>query len=180
VAWFSRESLQDPSLPWVAVRTRVRSEKLVARVLTRWGCEAWAPTAPVRRQWSDRTKVIEWPLFPGYVFARVPSDEWYPLLDIHGVQTVVKDGRRAAVLSETMLSDVRGYAERLGRIAAQPEHVPWFEPGDIVLVTDGPFAGVRAMVTGVQGLLRVSIGLTMLGQGVAVTLPAADLERVPV
>lgn len=177
--WFDRALLRDPSLPWIAVRTRARSEKQVARVLSHWGCEAWAPSAPLRRRWSDRWKVIEWPLFPGYVFARVPADGWYPLLDVQGVHTVVKDGRRAAAVDAEVLANVRDYASRLGRVAATPEHVPWFEPGDAVVVADGPFAGVRATVLRVDGQCRVAVGVTLLGQGVSVTLPVADVVRVP-
>lgn len=176
--WFSRELLQDPALPWIAVRTRTRSEKRVAGVLAHWGMECWAPTAPVRRKWSDRWKVVDWPLFPGYVFARVPTDGWYPLLDLEGVHTVVKDGWRAAEIDRDILSGIREFASRLGKIQAEPEHVDWFEPGDIVLVAEGPFAGVRATVTRVDGRTRVAVGMTMLGQGVSVTLPIAAVARV--
>ncbi len=179
MAWFSRELLQDPSLPWIAIRTRARSEKSVAAVLTHWGMECWAPTAAVRRQWSDRVKVVNWPLFPGYLFARVPADGWYPLLDLHGVQTVVKSGRRAAAIDSDTLQDIRAFAHGLGSIQELPEYVPWFEPGDLVLVNDGPFAGVRAVVTRLDGQRRVAVGMTMLGQGVSVTLPAATLSRIP-
>lgn len=177
--WFDRDLLLDPALPWIAVRTRARSEKRVAGVLSAWGMTAWAPSALVRRKWSDRWKMVEWPLFPGYVFARVPDDGWYPLLDVQGVHTVVKNGRRAAVLDSEVLDNVRAYALGLGQVEATPEHVPWFEPGDLVMVTDGPFAGVRATVLRLDGRYRVSVGVTMLGQGVSVTLPAADLLRMP-
>ena len=179
VAWFSRELLQDPSLPWIAIRTRARSEKLVARVLSHWGMECWAPTAPLRRQWSDRIKVVEWALFPGYVFARVPSDGWYPLLDLHGIQTVVKDGRRAAEIDVATLADIRAFASGLGQVQATPEHIDWFAPGDLVMVSDGPFAGIRATVTYMDGRKRVSVGMTMLGQGVSVTLPISVVVRIP-
>ena len=179
MTWFDRELLLDPALPWIAVRTRARSEKRVAAVLSAWGMTAWAPSALLRRRWSDRWKMVEWPLFPGYVFARVPIDGWYPLLNVQGVQTVVKHGRQAAVLDPEMLSDVRGYASCLGALETTPEYVPWFEPGELVVVAEGPFAGVRATVLRLDGQLRVSVGVTMLGQGISVTLPAANLLRVP-
>lgn len=179
MTWFSREILQEPSLPWVAVRTRVRSEKQVARVLSHSGIECWAPTALIRRRWTDRWKSIAWPLFPGYVFARVPADGWYPLLNIQGIFTVVKSGKRAAEIDMATLGDVRRFAEGLGKLAEQPEHIPWYAPGDLVLVTDGPFTGVRALVTYVDGRRRVAIGMTLLGQGVSVLLPSAQLSRIP-
>ena len=177
--WFSQAQLSDPAVPWIAVRTRARSEKRIAHILSNWGVESWAPTAPLRRKWSDRYKVIEWPLFPGYLFARIPVDGWYPLLELSGVQTVVKDGKRAAVIGAQTLHDVRAFVGALGRVetVVEPEYVPWWEPGDIVVVTDGPFAGVRATVTEVDGRRRVAIGMTLLGRGVSVTIPPADLAR---
>ena len=179
MAWFSRELLAGSELPWIAVRTRVRSEKSVANVLSHWGAECWAPTAAVRNRWSDRWKVVQWPLFPGYLFARIPADGWYPLLDISGVHTVVKDGRRAAVIDLATLTDIRGFADALGRADGKPEYIPWFEVGDLVMVSEGSFAGVRAEVTEVEGRKRVAIGLTILGRGVSVTIPATKLVRIP-
>ncbi len=176
--WFSLELLRDPSLPWIAVRTRARSEKRVAAILHHWGVDCWAPTAPLRRRWSDRWKTIEWPMFPGYLLARIPADGWYPLLDIPGVHTVVKRGLHAAEIDPTMIYDVREFARRLSRVDVEPEHVPWFEVGELVVVSDGPFAGVRATVTQADGKRRVSIGMMLLGQGVSVTLPAEALTRV--
>ena len=178
MAWFSRELLSDPSLPWIAIRTRVRSEKLVSKVLTHWGAESWAPTAPLRRRWSDRWQMVDWPLFPGYVFARVPLDGWYPLLDLSGVHTVVKHGRLAAEVNADTLRDVRAFAAGLGLVQVQPEYIPWFAPGDLVMVTDGPFAGIRATVTRADEKLRVAVGMTLLGQGVSVSLPVENLVRI--
>ena len=178
-SWYARTDLTDPGLPWVAVRTRVRSEKQVGLILRRWGVDAWAPTAPVRRRWSDRWKMIEWPLFPGYVFARVPHDNWYPLLDVQGVFTVVKDGRNAAVVGPDVLHNVRTFADRLCGVRAEPEYVSWYAIGDEVLVRDGPFEGLRAQVTRIDGQHRVAVGLTLLGQGVSVTLPNESLVKIP-
>jgi transcription antitermination factor NusG len=175
--WFANTDLTDPTHPWVAVRTRVRSEKQVAAVLRHWKVDAWAPTTSVKRRWSDRWKVIEWPLFPGYVFARVPVDHWYPLLDVGGVFTVVKDGRQAAVIAPEVLDNVRAFADRLAGVQAEPERVPWFSAGDDVVVRDGPFEGLVAKVTRLDGLERVAIGLVLLGQGVSVTLPASSLLK---
>lgn len=179
MAWFSRELLQDSALPWIAVRTRARSEKRVVAVLSNWGMECWAATSALQRQWSDRKKIVHWPLFPGYVFARVPADGWYPLLDVQGVQTVVKVGRRAAEIDPETLQNVRDFSLGLARAEAEPEYIPWFEPGDLVVVVDGPFAGVRASVVRSDGRMKVSLGMTLLGQGVSVTMPATNLVHVP-
>ncbi len=177
--WFSDRELYADDLPWVDVRTRVRAEKQVAAVLSGHGVESWAPTAPVRRRWSDRWKVIDWPLFPGYTFARLPRDRWYPILEFHSVYTVVKSGSKAAEIPGETMDDLRRFAASLGKVEADPTHIDWFEPGDAVMITEGPFAGIRAVVTKSEGRKRISVGLEILGRGVMATVPAESVVRVP-
>ena len=55
---------------WFAVWTRSRHERAVFEQLTERGIEAFLPTTPRWSRWKDRKKKIEWPLFPGYCFAR--------------------------------------------------------------------------------------------------------------
>jgi transcription antitermination factor NusG len=55
---------------WCAIQTRPRHEKVVKYSLESVGIEAFLPVCPQIRSWSDRRKVVEFPLFPGYIFAR--------------------------------------------------------------------------------------------------------------
>ena len=68
--------------PWFAIWTRARAEKVVADQLHRKKIEAFLPTVTRWSRWKDRKKKIDWPLFPGYCFARF--DPRYSL-DIRGV-----------------------------------------------------------------------------------------------
>src|SRR6202040_376201 len=55
---------------WYALQTRPRHEKVVKYSLESAGIETFLPLCPQVRTWSDRRKVVEFPLFPGYIFAR--------------------------------------------------------------------------------------------------------------
>ena len=58
--------------PWLAVIwTKPRAEKAVARALEAKQVVHWLPTYLQKRKgkWSDRWKEVEFPLFPGYLFA---------------------------------------------------------------------------------------------------------------
>ena len=55
---------------WFACYTRARHEKQVAIRLEQRSLESFCPVLPQERQWHDRVKLIEWPLFPSYEFVR--------------------------------------------------------------------------------------------------------------
>ena len=57
---------------WFALQTHSRHEKIVREELTRRNIEQFLPTVKRFSQWKDRKKEIEFPLFPGYCFAKFP------------------------------------------------------------------------------------------------------------
>jgi transcriptional antiterminator NusG len=63
----------DDSLIWLAVQTWPRYEKKVAIELERKQVEVFLPLVSSNHQWSDRRRVVQLPLFPGYVFVRAPE-----------------------------------------------------------------------------------------------------------
>jgi transcriptional antiterminator NusG len=57
---------------WFAVQTRPRYEKKVASELQEKDLEVFLPMLASRHQWSDRRRMVHTPLFPGYLFVRIP------------------------------------------------------------------------------------------------------------
>jgi len=55
---------------WYAIWTRSRHEQVVRDQLERKHLEAFLPTITRWSRWKDRKKKVDWPLFPGYCFAR--------------------------------------------------------------------------------------------------------------
>ena len=58
-------------LPWYVLYTKPRNEKKVAQRLSEAGYTVYCPLQKVRRRWSDRTKVVEEPLFTSYLFIQI-------------------------------------------------------------------------------------------------------------
>src|SRR5271166_5542188 len=78
-------------LHWYAIRTRSRHEKMVAEQLEKQGIENFLPLVKSVRQWTDRTKEIEMPVFSGYSFVRMICSPAARLrvLQTHGVVAFV-------------------------------------------------------------------------------------------
>src|SRR5579871_980379 len=75
--------------PWFAIQVRARYETGVAEHLRGKGFEWFLPMYKTRKQWSDRVKQFEKPLFPGYVFCRFNPHDRLPILKTPGVTQIV-------------------------------------------------------------------------------------------
>src|SRR5574343_246603 len=95
-----KKSMSTERKQWLAIYSRPRWEKKVARLLQEKGIECYCPLNKVRRQWSDRIKTIEEPLFKSYVFVRVSEVERSSVRLVQGVVNFVYWLGKPAVVKE--------------------------------------------------------------------------------
>src|SRR4051812_3778024 len=72
-------------LRWYALTVRHQHERQVERLLQLQDWETLLPIYRTQRQWSDRVKQIDLPLFSGYVFCRFPLSDRIAVEDTPGV-----------------------------------------------------------------------------------------------
>ena len=162
---------------WLVIWTESRAEKKVASRLAAQGFDQWLPTVVERRKWSDRWRDVVIPLFPGYLFARGDASEVHRVLRTPGVMTVVKDGGRAATLSDSFIASLRSVLES-NTVAAEPVAEPMdYEPGDEVVIREGPLAGLRGVIQEVRNGRRLVVWIREIGRGVAFTVGAGALAH---
>jgi transcriptional antiterminator RfaH len=101
-------------------------------------------------------------MFPGYFFARFSLGEMLPQVrSAHGVSSVVRFGDWYPVIDDTVIEQLR---DKTGGDAVA-QLLPEFAPGDSVRLTEGPLAGLEAVITQVlPGRERVRLLLEFLGR----------------
>lgn len=161
---------------WYACYTRARHEKKVDRVLRDRGLESYLPTMPRERQWKDRRKIVEWPIFPSYVFARFTLQDVHRVLTTPGVATIVRHGEHPTPIPQAELENVRRFVEALTESGTEADVRPMVEEGQRVRVVEGPFEGVEGIVLERRTRWRVLVGLESIGQGLEVDLDGRVLE----
>jgi transcriptional antiterminator NusG len=165
-------SIEASAQPWFAVWTRSRAEKAVHEQIDRKGFEVFLPTVTRWSRWKDRRKRIDWPLFPGYCFARFDPQEALQILNCTGVATIVSfDGKLAPVPNE----DVDGI-RRLVTSGLQYDPCPFIKEGDRVEVIHGPLKGVSGLLVKKDRHARLILSVDLIGRAVAVTVDAADVR----
>src|SRR5271170_6118322 len=93
--------------PWFALRVRSNHEQVASLHLRSRGYEEFSPSYKEERQWSDRKKMTDQPLFPGYVFCRLNPNDRLPVLTVPGVMGMVGFGDGPASIPEEELGRVR-------------------------------------------------------------------------
>ena len=167
----------DP-LAWYAFYTRARHEQRVDLRLRHLGFDTFLPKILVQRQWRDRKKMIEWPLFPGYIFVRGTPYDVRKIVATAGVVSVVRTNGEATPVSVRELENVRRLIEALLASGTVAERVP-LQPGTLVRVSDGPFKGVEGLIVEQRNRRRFVVQLTAIGEGLVVVADDRLLEVVP-
>ncbi|MEO5509980.1 MAG: UpxY family transcription antiterminator [Longimicrobiales bacterium] len=163
---------------WYACYTRARHEKRVAGTLEVHGVESFLPLVQRESQWKDRKKLVSFPLFPSYVFGRFALSEIHRVLSIPGVSTIVRVKGQPVPIRDEDIANVRKFAIALANTEEAVESVPYFEEGERVEVTEGPFAGVHGFVVERRSRKRVLVGLEAIGRGMEIDIDTRLLKAV--
>jgi transcription antitermination factor NusG len=158
---------------WYAVYTRSRHEKLVDRELNKKGIETFLPLRKVMHHWSDRKKIIEEPLFKGYLFVHTSLHNRLTILNTVGAVCLV--GRSMAEpleVPEKELFAVRRFVEK----EIQIDPFPYLKIGERVYIRSGPFKGVEGFVVRKDKHCRLVISLDLLMQSVSIQIDEACVE----
>lgn len=153
-------------LPWYALRIQSRLASLASSTLRGKGYEEFLPLYRAKRKWSDRTKKLELPLFPGYLFCQFDVLDRLPILTTPGVIGIVGLGKTPAPVDDDEIAAVRAII-RSG-LAAQPW--PGLQVGSRVYIESGPLTGVEGIVLDTDKVYRLIVSVSLLQRSVAVEI----------
>ena len=152
---------------WYAIHVLTRYESLVSMLLRSKGYEEFLPVCRSRRQWSDRVKDLEVPLFSGYLFCRFdPNDRRVPILTTPGVLRIVGAGRMPVPVGEDEIAAIQKIIN-----SGVPVHpCPYLTEGYRVFIQKGALAGVEGIVLSAAKKCRLVVSVALLQRSVSVEI----------
>lgn len=150
--------------PWLVLRTRSRHENTVEMSLQLKRINAYLPKRKVIRRWKDQKRVVELPLFPGYVFVQPRADQYENIRYIRGSCGLVLAGNQPATMPEKDLEAVKILVDSGADLAVDGKLIP----GQRVRVIAGPFAGAEGEMVRMKTRDRLIINAHLLGSSVSV------------
>jgi len=161
---------------WYAVRTRSRHEKLVAKQLENQGIESFLPVVTQTRNWSDRRKQIETPLFSGYAFLRMVHfpDDRVRVLRTQGVVSFVGVQGTGTPIPDHQIEDIKTLVA--SRIPY--EERPFLHIGQRVRVRGGALDGMQGILVAENGDRSLVISVEPIQRSLYVRVAGYDVEAV--
>jgi transcription antitermination factor NusG len=161
---------------WYVLYTKPRWEKKIDSVLQRKGVESWCPLQKVERQWSDRKKVIEDPLFKSYVFVHIEDEEKFKVLNTDGVLNFVYYLGKPAVVRNEEIDLIRDYlGEEGAKITVESKEA--FEADTKIVVKKGVFMDMQGTVLKATKK-KVFVSLESIGQVMTIEFPVDHVKAV--
>jgi transcription antitermination factor NusG len=176
----ARYAVTDPveaaGLNWYAIRTRSRHEKVVERQLQGQGIDVFFPMVSQIRQWSDRRKVVELPLFAGYAFVRIMAspEERVRVLRTQGVVELVGAQGQGIPIPADQIEAVRAVVA--GNVSFT-QHV-FLKVGQRVRVRGGSLDGVEGILMAQNGSRNLVISVEPIQRSLSIRIEGYQVEPV--
>jgi transcriptional antiterminator RfaH len=165
---------QSGTKNWYVLYTKPRHEKKVAERLTAAGHKVYCPLQKVVRKWSDRTKVVEEPLFKGYVFILIEDHKRDEVFTYPGTVRYLFWLRRPAVVREEEIATIQKW---LGHYDQERISVTDITPGTYVRITSGKFMNEEGILLDTSNS-KALVQLPELGIQLSLDLTQNELQAL--
>jgi transcription antitermination factor NusG len=161
--------------PWHVLHVRTNHERRVAQHLSVYSIEHYLPLYTERSRWTDRTVVLERPLFAGYIFVRCMPQQRYSVASAPSVISLIDGDGGFNVVSAEEIDRIRegikaGYSLR--------PH-PHITVGMQVRIRSGVFLGAEGVVTELRQRCKVVVTLSAIRQSFSLEADLTDIEVLP-
>lgn len=169
-------ALQVEGSFWFAVQTKPRHEKKVSVELSEKGLQSFLPVQRQRRQWSDRQKWIELPLFSNYVFVRLAEGVELRTLVLRTLGVVRFAGApgHGTPIPEGQIDNLQAMVNQ--RIPLVP--YSYINVGEKVRICGGALEGIEGVLVAIKDDRRLVVSVDLIQRSVAIQLEGFEVERV--
>ena len=167
--------MSTPDKSWYAVYVKSRTEKKVALELLYENIDHYLPLVKRLKQWSDRKKWVEEPLFRSYVFVNIKPVDYYKVLQVQGAVKYVSFEGTAVPIPEAQINAIRYYLEE-----TDPENndINDWVKGKKVEVISGSMAGLSGELIEVHGKHKVKVEIEAVGSTLLIHIPKSKLRII--
>jgi transcriptional antiterminator RfaH len=160
---------------WFLVQTKPQQEMRALENLQQQGVNAFCPQVLVEKLLRGKRKVSKEVLFANYLFVEF-DDKAVSALSINytrGVNRIVSFGNTPSQVPAQLVAQLMEREEQSDQ--SMITELP--EKGENLEILDGPFRGLNAIFSQIDGDSRAIVLITILSQKVRAVMPLRNLSR---
>jgi transcription antitermination factor NusG len=161
---------------WHVLYVKPRSEKTTTAALTALGWQVYVPIQRVQRQWKDRKKWLEVPLFNGYIFIKIPEKERNLVFQQKNVLKYVRVGSEYAQVSDSEIARIFLISRSLTEVVIVEKTKKNALVGKRVRVISGLLEGLEGEIVAEQNQTVLRVEIVGLGCMMQVEMSSAEVE----
>lgn len=161
---------------WYVLYVKSQHERKISAILESNQIKTFVPLYKEVRQWKDRKKQIQLPLFPSYIFVNVTfKKELYTCLSVKNVFTCLKSKSGYSTISNTEIEQIRALTSdsNLTDISTDSEKIT---VGEKRVITNGPLSGLECIVQNTNNKNRIIVQIKSLYKNITATIPTSYLN----
>ena len=157
---------------WKVLFVKPRTEKKVVEYCKLYGIDFYLPMREHTRDVKRRKNVVTMPLFPGYVFVRLPLSQKLQLQQTNLLVRILKPTNPRKMLRDLVMVR-RALRANPALTTAKP-----LTKGRLVRITSGPFAGIEGRVARQTSKMKIVLNIDMIGQATALEIESDFVEML--
>lgn len=157
---------------WYAVYTRCHQERMVKAQLDGRDVENFLPTFERISQWKDRKKLIQVPLFPGYLFVKISLLRRLEVLKAYGAVQIVGNSTGPVPIPEEQIANVRTFVE----VGLKCDPHPYLKIGTKAKIKEGPLAGFEGILIRKKNRSLFVLSIDLIQRSISVELGSWLIE----
>ncbi|MBL4678622.1 MAG: UpxY family transcription antiterminator [Mucilaginibacter sp.] len=165
--------IQTANRHWMVLYTRSRWEKKIDKLLNEQNINSFCPLVKTNRQWVDRKKVVEMPLFNSYLFVNATPVELAKAMRTSGVLTYISRGGKPATINDSEIERIKTIVENYSDV--ESVSLSNLKVGDNIKVKMGPLTDHEGEIHQIQGKSVVMI-IKNLNCALTVKLDRKDIH----
>lgn len=160
---------------WYILYVKSRTEKKVKARLEKLKIEHYLPLLKTIRQWSDRKKQVQLPLFNGYIFLFITPQSFTTVRMIEGAVDFIKQEKKYATIKTCQIDAIKKFLKTGLPIETVPNNI---KPGESVKITFGPMKGLEGELLEIQNEKHFIVRIEVINQVLKISLPAEYLSKI--
>ena len=161
---------------WFALYVKSRTEKKVAAEFDGLGIDYYLPLVKQLKQWSDRKKWVQEPLFKSYIFVHILPEQYYDVLKVTHVVKYISFEGEAVKIPPQQIEAIKYYLEE--ELPELEENLTW-EKGKKVEIISGNMTGLIGELIEVKRKHKVRIKIEAVNQMIYIQIPKTKLRIIP-